>query len=130
MWSRQSTTGAGPVGAERVAVHHLLAAFVVGLRPAERRLQPFVTAGMGASLLRGPNLPGRKLAATLGGGVKYFFARRFGMRLQLRYAPTEVYSTPGTQLVCNTYGHPGCYYPPKNHDMNQVEITLGPILRI
>ena len=92
----------------------------------ETKLQPFILVGFGGSIIAGKGSSITKFAYALGGGVKYFFSEHLGARLQIRYAPTYLYSTSGG-IWCTWYGF--CYSVPNDHYLNQGDITGGLIVR-
>ena len=68
-----------------------------------------------------------KFSYDAGGGLRYFFSKHVGIRVQARYVPTYLYSTPSA---------PQCYTftsvcsDKKEHDLNQGEVSLGFVIRM
>jgi opacity protein-like surface antigen len=91
----------------------------------EKRLRPFVLGGLGGTSLS-PARSGVKgvtrLAFAVGGGVKYEFSRRFGLRLQAKWSPTYLGTNAG--YWCDpVWG--GCWTVGKNHYLNELDGTAG-----
>jgi hypothetical protein len=116
-WVSQWTTGSSALGKIRIGEHQFLGNFLLDTSPATGRLQPYLLFGAGSNIVTGTDEGGAKVAWGAGGGARYFFSRRFGIRFQMRYAATTLFSTPGAD---NTK---------KDHDMSQGEFTLGWIWR-
>jgi opacity protein-like surface antigen len=92
----------------------------------QHKLHPFFLFGLGASRIAGAGDSVTKFSYGLGGGVKYFVTPKFGIRAQIRYAPTYLYSTSGG-VWCNWYGF--CFVVPNDHYLNQGDATIGAIFR-
>jgi hypothetical protein len=60
------------------------------------RLRPFIFGGVGATFLGASDLDGEvKPAWDVGGGVKWFLQRHFGIEGRVRYKPTELSDSSG-----------------------------------
>lgn len=99
----------------------------------DSKLRPFVAAGVGWTnfgnidsdpdeLYVGFN---NRLAFNLGGGVKYFFNRFAGVRLDVRWVGSR--TTPTVTEECSSFY--GCGEYSSNYRMNQGSANLGLILR-
>lgn len=133
LWNRQPTNAVGklPGGLNfpqttSVNLDQFQGNFVFTFREREARLRPFVLVGFGATDISGRNAGVTKFSYALGGGVKYFVSEHVGVRLQIRYAPTYLYST-SAGVWCNWYGF--CFSVPNDHYLNQGDVTGGLILR-
>lgn len=90
------------------------------------KLEPFILVGVGATNISGAGSSTTKFSWGVGGGVKYFFSEHLGVRAQMRYTPTYLYSTNGG-VWCNWWGY--CFVVPNDHFLNQGEVTTGIVLR-
>jgi opacity protein-like surface antigen len=99
----------------------------------DSKIRPFVAGGLGwtnfgnldsdpSELYVGFN---NRLAFDLGGGVKYFFNRFAGVRLDVRWLGSR--TTPTVSTECSVYY--GCGQYSSNYRMNQGSANLGLILR-
>lgn len=91
----------------------------------EKPLRPFVLGGLGGASLS-PARSGvnsvTRLAFAVGGGVKYNFSRRFGLRLQAKWSPTYLGTNAG--YWCDpAWG--GCWAVGQNHYLNELDGTAG-----
>lgn len=139
-WERQPTAlSAHDVSTQPATVTKLsninLDAYQFGIlynfRDTQAKVRPFFGAGVGfthfgqASVNGQAILPfGNKLAYNVGGGVKYYFSRFVGLRLDARWLRTR--TTPGQGQVC---GFQGCFIVPITNHANQFPINLGLIFR-
>ena len=89
---------------------------------SEAKLRPFVLVGFGATRIAGAGDSVTKFSYGLGGGIKYPLGSHVGLRLQLRYAPTYLYST-ADGVWCNWYGF--CFVASNDHFLNQGDATAG-----
>ncbi|MDE3108493.1 MAG: outer membrane beta-barrel protein [Acidobacteriota bacterium] len=134
MWSRQPTTLEGhdpvsglfsPVG--NVNVDNYQLGVIYQMHDSAAKLRPYFGGGIGVTHW-GSNgaLPfTNKLGFNIGGGVKYYFERHVGMRLDFRWLPTRTTSQVGT------FFDPffGFYQANINNYAEQVQITGGLIFR-
>jgi opacity protein-like surface antigen len=90
-------------------------------------LRPFLLAGVGASHLdpEGGFNGFTKVSYGVGGGIKYFFTKKFGLRLQGRYTPTYI-SSEDNQVICDQFG---CFIGTDRKYINQAELTAGTFFR-
>jgi opacity protein-like surface antigen len=98
----------------------------------ERKLRPFVVAGLGFSHfgvqpLNGQNVLGfsNRFAYNLGGGVKYFFNPHWGLRAELRWSPSH--TTSGLSEYCDPYF--GCAPTTVANKAEQGQANVGIIYR-
>ena len=89
-WVSQWTTGVSAAGTTRIGAHQFLLNCLLDTSPATGALQPYILFGAGANVITGAEQGGAKWAWGAGGGVRYFFRRRFGIRVQMRYAATTL----------------------------------------
>ena len=132
LWSRQPTTITGYDYGE-VFLHRMDAKldkfhgnFVYTFRHGEDRVRPFILAGIGATRGAGEFASDVRFSFGVGGGLKYFFNPNLGLRLQARWTPTYLYSTPGG-LWCNWWGY--CSVSPTPTFFHQGDASLGFIFR-
>jgi outer membrane protein W len=90
-------------------------------------LKPFVVAGLGFTNFHSNGvLPfDNKFSANVGGGVKYFFTRHLGVRLEARYSPTQ--TTSAIEPVCDPFF--GCFNTKIHNYAQQGQANFGLILR-
>jgi len=69
-----------------------------------------------------------RFSASIGGGVKYYFADHFGARLGIRWLPVYINSQGGTGYVCSPYYY-GCYYIYGTNYLSQGDAYTGVIYR-
>jgi len=98
--------------------------FVLTFSPDEK-LRPFLLFGAGVSRAAAGGDSRSNFSFAVGGGVKYFFTDHMGVRLQARYTPTYLFTTPGGTW-CNWWGV--CWVIPNDHYMSQGDVTAGWIL--
>jgi hypothetical protein len=135
MWNRQPTelgahnvnTGiTTPAGDATLDMYQW--GFLVAPRGPEAKLSPFFVGSFGfthysASGVRLGFSDG--FSYTFGGGLKYFFSRHAGLRLDVRYSPSHTTSSPG--LVCDPFGF--CFAATIPNYAHQGQANLGLILR-
>jgi opacity protein-like surface antigen len=95
------------------------------------RVQPYFAGGLGFTDFTAHNaveqfLPfSNRFSYNIGGGVKYFFTRNFGLRLDARYSPTETTTSFG--IFCSPFF--GCYRAQVTNFAQQGTANLGLIFR-
>jgi hypothetical protein len=94
---------------------------------------PYVMGGLGATTYHGFSAAGddsmTRFSFALGGGIKYFFTRSFGLRLEARWVPT-ILSASDSQFWCSVGGAGAqCVINLKGTVHNQVDFTGGIIFR-
>ena len=125
-WRRQeSGISIGDAGGDAelfdVNVDVLQASFVYRFGAAEARLRPFLAAGIGATFFSATDLDGEtKLSFSAGAGVRWFPARRFGARVEARYAPTVL--SDSSESFCDPFGF--C-----QGTLQQIEFMGGAVIR-
>lgn len=89
-------------------------------------LRPFVALSLGTTQFSPDGDLGseNKFSFSLGGGVKYYFNDRLGVRLQGRFTSTEINSDD--EVWCDPFS---CYVVEDSNYLNQTEISAGLILR-
>ncbi|HYL68165.1 MAG TPA: outer membrane beta-barrel protein [Candidatus Limnocylindria bacterium] len=95
--------------------------------PERAKLKPFVVAGVGFTHIDSNGLLNfeNRLAFNVGGGLKYFFSRHVGLRLEARYSPTQTTSTNG--VVCDPFF--GCFSTKIQNYAQQGQANAGLIFR-
>jgi len=102
LWTYQPTHVMMTAGGSKaelfdMSVNQLFGNVVYQMGSGLARLQPFVFGGLGATFLEATDVDGEtKLAWDVGGGVKWFVNRRFGIEGRVRYKPTELREGSGT----------------------------------
>jgi hypothetical protein len=71
-----------------------------------------------------------RYAFSFGGGVRCFFTRRAGLRLQGRFSPVHLYDSPETYTVIYEPGTPPGTTRHVAKYFNQGEFTVGFIFRL
>ncbi len=131
MWNRQPTHALSPSSGTTVPLRmdQYMIHGVIGEAQGEknRRPLPFGFAGAGVT-----DIPGFKsrYAYSFGGGVRYFFTRWFGLRLQGRFTPIHLYTRPETYTVIFEPGTSSGTVRNLEACTNQGEFTVGAIFRI
>jgi len=96
-------------------------------RKPDAKVRPFILLGAGFSHFGVPAINGHQpFAGSLGGGVKYYFTRNFGIRMEGRLLTTET-TYKGMEI---------CYYPYNfgypcsvNYSTHQGQVNMGLIFR-
>ena len=132
MWNRNNTSySAHDILTDSYisAYHSVIDQYQFGglymFRSSEVRLRPYVAASIGFTHdSNGSGTPNRtEFSYSLGGGVKYYVGRHFGLRGDIRYLPT--YGSSSNQLYC----YYGCYYANVSHYLNRASLTGGLIFK-
>jgi opacity protein-like surface antigen len=96
------------------------------------KLRPFVVAGLGFSHfgvqpVNGQQVLGfsNRFSYNLGGGVKYFFNRHWGVRAEARWSPSH--TTQGETVYCDPYF--GCAPAAVANKAQQGQANIGLIFR-
>ena len=78
--------------------------FLFSLKPEEKKMQPFIVGGLGFTHFKADDdLPfSNRFSYNLGLGMKYFFSRHVGLRLEARWSPTRTTTSP--ELVETFFG--------------------------
>jgi len=128
MWNRNNTSySAHDILTDSYidAFHSVIDQYQFGglymFRSSEVRLRPYVAASVGFTHdSNGNGTPNRtEFSYSLGGGVKYYVGRHFGLRGDIRYLPT--YGSSSNELFC----YYGCYYANVSHYLNRASMTGG-----
>ena len=100
--------------------------FQYAFRSPQAKLKPYLVFGMGFTHFYPSDLAGftNRFSDSFGGGMKYFFADHFGMRLEARWSPTA--TTTGEGLFCGRFG---CYQATAPYTAQQGQVNLGFIFR-
>ena len=93
------------------------------IRNSERKLRPFIDAGLGFAHESNNNgEPNHTLFAfALGGGAKYELTKHFALRGDVRYMPSRANRTP--QTFCDPFF--GCYTQNTPNYLQRVNLTAG-----
>ena len=100
--------------------------FLFHFKDREAKLRPYMFFGLGASDLSPDreNVDGiTRFAFALGGGAKYNIGRHFGVRGQLRYAPTYL-TTTDEGFWCDPFWG-GCWVVGDDRYLHSFDITGG-----
>jgi len=128
MWNRNNTSYSAHnavTGIYGPAYHSVIDQYQFGalylFRNSAVKLRPYVAASLGFTHDENGNAtPNRtEFAFSLGGGVKYYLTRHFGLRADARYLPT--YGSSSAELFC----YFGCYYANVSHYLNRGSFTGG-----
>ena len=97
--------------------------FLYMLKNSERKLRPFIAAGIGFSheSNSGVNANHTLLGFNLGGGAKYELSRHFALRGDLRWLPSRANKTPEVQ--CDAFGN--CFQQNVSNYLQRVNFTGG-----
>jgi len=143
-WQRQFTKGrlpaeiAGPsplgnITSFNLKVDQVHCNFLHHYRIADPRVMPYVMAGLGATVYSGSG-NGRSdeksyFSFSVGGGVKYFFSRHFGLRGEARWSPTLL-SASDSRFWCSIGGEGAeCIIKLKTSLQHQMDLTGGIVFR-
>lgn len=89
----------------------------------EAKLRPYIRIGLGWTASR-PEVDGistfNRFSGAIGGGVKYYIMKNFGVGAQIQYMPAYVYST-NDGFWCGWYG---CWAVSDGHYLNQADVSL------
>jgi len=100
--------------------------FLFHFAGSEKQVRPFLLVGLGATSLspaRGGVNGTTRFAGAVGGGVKYNFSRRFGLRLQAKWSPTYI-TTTNAGYWCDPFWG-GCWAVGDNHYLHELDGTAG-----
>lgn len=134
MWNRNSTSFSQRNGItgiytkafdSDIDLYHFGVLFM--LRSPEAKLRPYLAGGLGFShQFNSGATPNRTdFSYGIGGGVKYFATKYFGLRGDIRYVPAYANSSPG--VYCDTFGF--CYRANVPNYLNRVNFAGGIVLR-
>ena len=104
---------------------------LVPFLPPDSKIQPYIAGGLGFTHFNAHNSVGQVLpfdnrfSYNIGGGVKYFVIRNFGLRLDVRYSPTE--TTSSVAIFCDPFF--GCFPAEVPNYAHQGEANVGLIFR-
>jgi Outer membrane protein beta-barrel domain len=101
--------------------------FLYMLRNSERKLRPFIAGGLGFTHDSSSRNNSNKTSFSygLGGGVKYYVTRHFGLRGDARWVPTYGNRTPG--IICDSFGF--CVQARVSNYLERGNFTGGLIFR-
>ena len=135
-WNRNSADTRGQAGGiSSVKLFSLnqdqyMGNFLFHFTPKEAKVRPFLFFGLGANSLDA-NVSGvsgsTRFTYALGGGAKYNVSRHFGLRGQMRWAPTYLTTTHGGYWCDPVWG--GCWAVGNSHYLHEFDITGGITLR-
>jgi hypothetical protein len=138
LWSHQNTElqaqfTTAAIGYDQKLSHFNIDTFQIGAMwlsgdPSDKA-RLYLDLLLGATLMT-PSPPYQDLlrfSASIGGGIKYFFADHFGARLGIRWLPVYINSQTGTGYVCSVYY--GCYYIYATNYLSQGDAYTGVIFR-
>lgn len=142
-WQRQLTEGrlsadsliptptARPPGFD-LRIDQFRCNFLHHYRITDPRALPYVMAGLGVTRYfaegNGQSDSMLHFSFALGGGMKYFFTRNFGIRGEARWSPTVV-SSSGSQVFCFVGGGAACLLNLKAAIQHQLDLNGGLVFR-
>jgi opacity protein-like surface antigen len=127
LWTDQSSalrvgTDAGSADLFTMSVRQLHGNAVYHFADQDRRVRPFLFAGLGATFFSADHLESEtKLSWGLGGGLKYYPWRALGIRAHFRYRPTQL-NDEDAGAFCDPFGF--C-----QGSLRQVEFAAGAVVR-
>lgn len=143
-WQRQFTEGRLPAGIVdpqssgsvtpfNLNIDQMHCNFLHHYRIADPRLMPYVMAGLGATTYYGSGSGQNKsksyFSFALGGGLKYYFSRHFGIRGEARWSPA-VLSASDSSFWCSIGGEgANCAIDLKTSLQHQLDLTGGVLFR-
>jgi hypothetical protein len=110
---------------------HYLGNFLLHLTPRESHLRPFVSFGLGANNLsanRGGVDSTTHFTFAIGGGAKAYMSKHLGLRADLQWVPTYLYSTNNGGYWCDPFWG-GCWAVGSQHYLHSFNAGAGVILR-
>jgi opacity protein-like surface antigen len=133
-WNRtQSDTlaepfgGGGDVKLFSLNQNQYMGNFLFHATSREQQIRPYLMFGLGATNF-GPDRSGvdsaTKFAWAIGGGAKYNIGKHFGLRGQLRYAPTYITTTSTGGYWCDPFWG-GCWVAGESHYLHSMDLTGG-----
>jgi len=127
-WDPQSLTGAAPdfVASDlNVDMYHFN--LLYHWRDEDAPVRPYFIVGAGAT--RFDNFLGTggdtRFSLSAGGGLKLYVSKHLGFRLQARWTPTRMDTTP--DVICDSFGY--CWSVERPTYLQQVEFSGGLIVR-
>lgn len=133
MWNRQPTKAVGTLNngttfPKQISLNldEYHGNVLITLADDDKKFKPFILAGMGATIGSGAGNSTTKFSFGVGGGIKYFFSEHLGVRTQMRWSPTYMYSTSG-DVYCDWWGF--CWTVSDQHYLHQFDVTTGLIFR-
>ena len=132
MWNRSGTNlmGAPNTGGQdtklfRVNMNQYFGNILFHFGKMEDRLRPFVMVGIGGTRLS-PDVADTnsltRVSFGFGGGVKYFFTKKVGLRAQWRWLPVNMYTTT-SNIWCGPIT--GCWSTGTAHYLHSLDYTTG-----
>jgi opacity protein-like surface antigen len=101
--------------------------FLFHLTPKEARFRPFGFFGLGANNLSADRAhvdSTTKFAWALGAGAKFNMGKHFGLRGQIRWAPTYITTTSDGGVWCDPFWG-GCWASGDTHYLHEFDTTGG-----
>lgn len=136
MWSRQPTSleahaiadgSLSPAG--NTALDNFQWSLLYQLGDSSAKLRPYFGGGVGFTHWENAANVGlpftNTVAFNFGGGVKYYFAKHFGMRLDFRWLPSR--TTSQLAQYCDPFF--GCYAANQNNYAQQIQLNGGLVFR-
>jgi outer membrane protein W len=115
------STSEGSAGLFDLDARQLLGSVVYQWGAEESKIRPFVVGGMGATFFRAEDIPGEtKFAWAAGGGVKLYFHRRLGIKVQAKLNSTIL--NDESSDFCDPFGF--C-----SSSVNPFELLSGVVFR-
>jgi len=107
-----------------VTLDEFLGDFTREIPIKEKKVRPFVTASLGASLMSAPAASTVRFIFGLSTGVKVFPKPHYGFRIQVEYLPMVMHAEL-QRVVCAG----GCIVALTGGVMNQFDVMIGPAFR-
>ncbi|MGA9883666.1 MAG: OmpA family protein [Candidatus Acidiferrales bacterium] len=136
MWSRQPTSleahlitdgSLSPAG--NATLDNYQFSLLYQLHDSQSKLRPYIAGGIGFTHWGNASNVGLPFNNTvgfnIGGGVKYYFVKHFGARIDFRWLPTR--TTSQLAQYCDPYY--GCYAANQNNYAEQIQLNGGLIFR-
>lgn len=127
IYSRQSTdlVARGTLPGKReigIDVDYIHLGGLYQFRDSLDTIRPFFSFSLGSTQFDPEGNFGseNKFSFALGGGMKYAFNDRFGLRLQGRWVATEI--NDSDQVYCNVFN---CFIVEETNFLNQIEFSVG-----
>jgi opacity protein-like surface antigen len=133
MWNRQPTEAVGRLAGGAtfprtidLNIDQYHGNLLYYLTHQDNKVRPYVLMGVGATRTSGPGASDTRFSYAVGAGVKYFFSKHMGVRVQARYAPTYLNSV-ASGLWCDWWG--ACVVVGYHNYVQQGDVTAGWVVR-
>jgi opacity protein-like surface antigen len=127
----EPTLGGSSVRLFDLTQDHYLGNFLLHFSDREAHFRPYVSFGLGANNMsanRSGVASNTQFTFAIGGGAKYNLSKHLGLRGQLQYVPTYLYSTNNGGYWCDPFWG-GCWAVGNSHYLNSLGANVGVTLR-